>query len=74
MVNEMGNLWFQCPVCGQFLGKEHCHYNPETFEISKVHGTCKTHGEQDVTEQGYDWEWFFPEDTYEKLLDLREES
>jgi hypothetical protein len=46
----------QCPKCGKFTSEIYARINE--FGISKVVGTCKIHGEVDISDGGWAYEDF----------------
>jgi len=47
-----------CPKCGKFCGQIMAYGN-ESRGLFKVKGTCRTHGEVDLTDQSWSWDDFF---------------
>jgi hypothetical protein len=51
----------QCPICGKFTSEIYARLS-EDFGISKVVGTCKIHGEVDISDGGWAYEDFDTEE------------
>ena len=60
----------KCPICGRFVGNVYAIVNG-LDEIVRVMGTCRIHGEVDVTKtSSWVWENFFP--TWEEYENFKE--
>ncbi len=50
-----------CPICGKFVGQIRALLYEEASRMV-VTGVCKTHGKQDISHQGWDWDEFDKEE------------
>ena len=60
MTSHYGATVGQCPSCGRFTADVVATIRGwgGDARVAEVHGTCRTHGRVDLSDQGWSWEDF----------------